>query len=220
MGLGSPFVAPGLGELRASLAARDATIREMDHRIKNHLQLLLSYTRNLARQPGETASHMAAEIASRLNAVAAAHNALHLANGDDRAPAAPFLQAVCAPFIGTGPVVRLRCADGVTLRANQLGPLGMFLTEAIANALKHAFGDRDVGAVDVALERCLGRLRLSVRDDGAGMSSDAPTASGSGLRLLLGFARSLSAELLMTSTLGEGTGIELLLPRDHAAVSS
>lgn len=198
--------------LQAELCARNAMIEEMDHRVKNHLQLIASYARNLARAPGETAAHLASEIAIRLGMVAAIHDALHLTRGKEDVAAPIFLSQVCRSLADGEHQIQVVCDQDLVLDANELAPIGMILVEAVCNCLKHGFLPGQPGTVIVSLRGGDACRVLEVSDDGAGLSPAIPVEQGSGLRLINAFARRLHATLSLTDNPGHGARLRLTLP--------
>jgi two-component sensor histidine kinase len=201
-----------LAALSAEICAQSAVIAEMDHRIKNHLQLLASYARNLARAPNETAAHLASEIAARLSMVAAVHESLHLTRHGQPPAAASFLWKVCASLQDGEHTVTVDCGSQVTLQPDELAPTGMILTEAICNSLKHGFPLGRVGAVHVTFHEISGRRVLEICDNGTGFPAGISPPGGSGLRLIAAFAKRLRSELVFESRPGRGVCVRVTFP--------
>ena len=177
-----------------ALDQRDCLIREMDHRIKNHLQLLASYAQLAARLEGATAASVAEAVALRLMTIAAVHNALHVASDGRSAKALPFLQGVCAPLAGLDHSVEVECDPSLRFDFDTLVPIGMAVTEAVTNSLKHAFPKGRTGRVQVRLRAVEPGFQLDVCDDGIGPPKDLSCGRGSGLNLIGGFALQLHGE--------------------------
>ena len=95
--------------------------------------------------------------------------------------------------------------EPVPLPVHMAVPCGLILNELFSNALKHAFGDRTSGCINVALhENAHGRVRLGVRDDGKGLPPefDWQQSTSLGLRLVAMLARQIHAALEVTSDQG------------------
>ena len=80
--------------------------------------------------------------------------------------------------------------------------------EALNNVSKHVRS----GEVDVSLKRVNGCLRLAVRDTGQGFDVDAIQNQGQGLAIMQERAENIGANLTISSTIGTGTEVEVLLP--------
>lgn len=197
---------------RLSTAEQQQVVWEMEHRIKNHLQLLSSYVRLSAARPGMTLQAFSAELAEKLTAIASVHEALQTAgDGDAAAEAAAFLVSVCRSFTPSMHAIRIDCPADVMLAPEQLAPVGMIVSEAVSNAFKHAFASKDgPGVVLVQLRTGLGEQELIVRDNGCGLI--ARPGSGSGLPLIAGFAKKLGGMLRVRDGAGEGAEIIVTFP--------
>jgi len=161
---------------------RDTVIEEMDHRIKNHLQILAAYARSASQRRGLTAGELAEDLADKLSAIAEAHDALHRAGGRGFGLAFPFLQTLAAAFAGSRHRIHITCDPALQLPAAELPPVGMIVSEAISNALKHAFPPERDGDIWVRLAESNGRVTLAIRDSGMGMTDlDHARNSGRGL---------------------------------------
>lgn len=192
---------------------RDALIGEMDHRIKNHLQLLASYARNASRRRGLTVGELADDLADKLCAIAGAHDALHRA-GEGFGMARPFLETLVAAFAGSRHRIHVACDPTLQLPAAELAPVGMIVSEAVANALKHAFPEGRDGDVWVRVSEAGGRVSLVVRDNGVGMP-DSVGDRHSGRGLIETLARQLGGYARLGSANFGGAEVSVVFPQNH-----
>lgn len=197
--------------LKAALCDRCAKLREMDHRIKNNLQLLASYTRHLARTSRETAQHQADDIAARLLMVASVHNALHNAFAQE-APGLEFLRQVCAPLEDGRHPIRVFGDERVAFAADELASVGMIVTEAVCNSLKHGFPAGRNGCVELKLESTDGGRRILVTDTGIGLRPVVEQRHGSGMQLMERFARHLGGAFAIGPGEAGGVAISVDMP--------
>ena len=164
-----------------------ALLRELQHRVKNHLAMIVSMIRIQASRDITPDSFRA--VSRRVEALALLYEELFQvsAAGDDgRAIAGgAYLGRVAATLSNLeqrpGVAVDVSCAE-VDLAADQAARLGVLLSELLTNALEHAFAGRDSGRVAVEfVRRPEGGLRLTVEDDGVGMpeGSDWPARAPS-----------------------------------------
>ncbi|TAJ73610.1 MAG: sensor histidine kinase [Phenylobacterium sp.] len=191
---------------------RDTVIREMDHRIKNHLQLLAAYARVASKRRGLTVGELAEDMADKLAAIAGAHDALHRAGGRGFGLARPFLETLVAAFTGSRHRIYVDCDPALQLPAAELAPIGMIVSEAISNALKHAFPVGGDGRIWVRLTQEAGRVKLTVRDDGVGMT-DLPGERISGRGLIDTLARQLGGYARLGSAPFGGALVSVIYPR-------
>ncbi len=189
-----------------------ALIQEMDHRIKNHLQLLASYARLASQRRGLTACELAADLADKLSAIAGAHDALHRSAGLRAAPALPFLCTLIAAFPQAPHPILVTCDAELMLPAGELAPIGMIVTEAVANALKHAFPGDMPGCVRVSLVESAQGLQLTVQDNGVGLA-ELEDARISGQRLIEALGRKLGGRSWTRNLPEGGAEVGLICPR-------
>jgi two-component system, sensor histidine kinase PdtaS len=214
-------------ELRRSereLVGKDATIREIHHRVKNNLQTVAALLRLQARRlpPGETAAREALhEAERRIGSIAVVHETLSRAGSDavDFDEVADRVVGLTGE-LGTGESkVRVhREGSFGPLVPEVATPLALVLVELVQNAVEHGLRGRD-GEVRVAVTQVAGvagpdRLVVSVCDDGAGLPGGFDPVSGGGLGLQI--VRTLvEGELGGTLTLesdGGGTRATVDLP--------
>jgi len=162
-----------IARLEAELAGATSRLRELDHRIKNDLQLVASVfllqVRRVEAGPERDAIRGALE---RINAVLAVHRHIDPAQDTAHMDVAPLVREVVEDAIGTARraeiVTELDLAP-LTLPCRQAAPLALIVGELVRNALRHAFPDR-AGRIDVRLAHEEGSVELSVTDDGVGRS--------------------------------------------------
>jgi len=209
---------PGAGdaERQASAAAearsRDVLLREMQHRIKNNFQLILSSISLLKRRHAAEETRAALDhIAGRINAISLAHDQL-APRGARRAVRLPdYLRVLCATIRHQADRVELDVeADEIDLAIDRAVPLGLILNELVTNSVKHAFGPEG-GRILVRLAAGVGHgeARLTVSDDGRGMPARAH--GGMGLQLIESLARQIGATVDQESS-ERGTATALTFP--------
>ncbi len=171
------------------LLTKDATIREIHHRVKNNLQTISSLLRLQARRlSSEEAKAAIAESVRRIRTIAVVHETLSREAGDDVAFVEiirPLARMAEESLQSPDRPVRFRViGDGGKLPAAIATPLAVVLTELLQNAVDHAFGDtRAPGAVAVLLSNDGERLNITVVDDGVGLPDGFTIESATGLGL-------------------------------------
>ena len=173
------------------LLSKDATIREIHHRVKNNLQTISSLLRLQARRLTHPEAVAAVgESVRRIRKIALVHEALSREPGED----VTFLEIV-RPLVRLAeeglqspdrPVRFTVTGDGGRIPARIATPLSVVLTELLQNAVEHAFGDGGVGGeVSVALDHGE-QLSITVVDNGRGLDAgfDIEQATGLGLSIV------------------------------------
>jgi two-component sensor histidine kinase len=191
-------------ELRESLAQKEVLVREIHHRVKNNLQLVMSLLNLHARRIRDPRAEVAfAEARSRINALATLHRRLYESESLQEVELKWFLEDLCAE-LRRGGLSRGRHIDLIVDSPTEVigpevaVPLGLLVTEAITNAYKHAFNERSGGHIYVEVQReSPTTLLLCVRDDGVGFDPAGGGADNNGLgrSLIEAFVRQLRGEL-------------------------
>ena len=183
-----------------ALLSKDATIREIHHRVKNNLQTVAALLRLQARRSKDGAvRHALAESVRRVSSIALVHDTLSL-SPDDRVDLDQIVDKL-VPMVAevasaeTRAKVRRIGSFGV-IGADLATPLVMVLAEVVQNALEHGYRvPRQDAEVVIGVERTARSLDIRVVDDGVGLPTGFSLEKGGGLGLQI--VRTLvDAELL------------------------
>ncbi|MGZ4504919.1 MAG: sensor histidine kinase, partial [Nocardioidaceae bacterium] len=154
------------------LLTKDATIREIHHRVKNNLQTVAALLRLQARRIDVPEGREALEEAvRRVGSIAIVHDTLSQAFDEnvDFDDVSDRLRVMVSEVSSRGATVTTaRVGSFGTLPAEVATPLAMVLTEVLQNAVEHGFGE-GVGTITISAQRLVGRLRVIVEDDGRGL---------------------------------------------------
>jgi two-component sensor histidine kinase len=202
--------------LAASLAEKDALMREIHHRVRNNLQIISSLLsmqqRALTDEPAKAAL---GETRQRIAALALIYHTLYQGEDIHRADARDFMTDLVSQLVagesGRGPLVTSSVeADSLIVDPDKLAPLALWLVEAVSNTQKHAFAGRG-GALRVRFKVKGDTSVLEVEDDGPGV--DAAARSGVGRTLMGAFAKQLRGEAeLVPGPKGRGTIARMTIP--------
>jgi len=198
------------------LMIKDATIKEIHHRVKNNLQTVASLLRLQARRLGDSqAREELEESVRRVSSIALVHETLSQDSTQrvdfDRV-AQRILQMVEDSFVRPDRPIRFSLVGSAgSLHSDLATPLSLVLTELIQNAVEHAFVERG-GTVTVELKREAGSLCIGVNDDGRGLPAGFQLEGGSHLGLQI--VRTLVSELRGTLEVAgdEGTSATIEIP--------
>jgi two-component sensor histidine kinase len=202
-----------------ALISKDATIREIHHRVKNSLQTVAALLRLQARRTAiPEARRVLAESVRRIDSIALVHESLSVSLAE-RVDVDELVDRVL-PAIGDGATAESRAKvrrDGRfgTLPAQYATPLVLVLTELVHNALAHAFEPGVVGEVVVHAARSKDGLDVTVSDDGRGLPPgfSLEAAEGLGLQIVQTLSNSeLDSNLRIADRPGGGTVATLRLP--------
>jgi two-component sensor histidine kinase len=171
------------------LMSKDATIREIHHRVKNNLQTISSLLRLQARRlTNPEAIAAVGESVRRIRTIALVHESLSREPGDD----VTFIEIV-RPLLRLAeeslqspdrPVEFSLVGEGGRIPARVATPLSVVLTELLQNAVDHGFPEGSAGGrVAVVLNNDGEELSIDVIDDGHGLDPTFRVESATGLGL-------------------------------------
>ncbi|CAA0128375.1 putative sensor histidine kinase pdtaS [Mycolicibacterium vanbaalenii] len=157
-----------------ALLSKDATIREIHHRVKNNLQTVAALLRLQARRTNNAEGREALiESVRRVSSIALVHDALSMSVDEE-----VNLDAVIDRIL---PIMNDVATVDAPIRINRVGELGvldadratalvMVITELVQNAIEHAFDESTAqGCVSIRAERSSRWLDVVVHDDGRGL---------------------------------------------------
>ncbi|MBK7864439.1 MAG: GAF domain-containing protein [Archangiaceae bacterium] len=192
------------GQLRASLREKEVLLKEVNHRVKNNLQVISSLMNLQAPSLPEEARAIFEASQSRVHSIALVHERLYETNDVTSVDFGKYVHSLVAhlghSLDGLSRGVSTEVAvDGVQLPVNQAVPCGLIVNELVTNAFKHAFPARE-GRVCIGLKQDgEKRLVLSVADDGVGLPGDVRAhrvrAGSLGMELVHTFAEQLDARV-------------------------
>ena len=216
-------------ELRSrdrELVTKDATIREIHHRVKNNLQTVAALLRLQARRTdAEDAKAALEEAVRRVGSIAIVHETLSHAVEEtvDFDDIADRLGSMVVDVSGVEVPVRVvREGSFGKLPSEAATPLAMVLTELLQNAVEHGYSDQQVATVEhsgrvvVTARRIVGRLHVVVEDDGRGLPDDFDLDSSTqlGLSIVRTLVESELGGVLEIGPGSRGTRVQADLPVD------
>ncbi|MFW6299714.1 MAG: PAS domain-containing protein [Oceanicaulis sp.] len=221
--LGLMTVLPRQPEAETRAAELDERLLELQHRIKNHMALIVAMIRREARrlQPEQAASL----LAKRVETIGLLYTQVSFgADSNDAVNLADYAVKVGAAMQALSDTVAVKLemeVEEVRIGLEDAARIGLILSEVLTNALRHAFADRNGRApeVRVTLARRASRLILRVVDNGGGLKgANWPNSDSHGGRIVLDLVGRLGGELDVASS-EEGVTVTLFLPDPaHAAL--
>jgi two-component sensor histidine kinase len=200
------------------LVSKEATIREIHHRVKNNLQTVAALLRLQGRRMALPEARAALDDAvRRVGSIALVHETLSQSFDDNVA-----FDEIADRLLRTVLDVAEETSSAGRVSAERIGsfgllpgavatPLAMVLTELIQNASTHAFGDQG-GTLTLAVNRIRDRVRLRVSDDGKGLPADFDPAGSLGLSIVTTLVEGeLHGTLAFEPRAGGGTTVAIAL---------
>jgi two-component sensor histidine kinase len=206
--------------LRDALEQKGLMIKEIHHRVKNNLQIVMSLLSLQSSRLADPGAREAIDQARmRVNALALVHRTIYELDREGAIDVQPLLSEVATQLQqglgGDRRNVKLHVdVHSLELNGDSVVPLTLFAIEALTNAYKHGFPPGSAGGeITLSLEEVEpGRLKLSVVDDGRGVEPSQAEEDSTGQRLMSAFAQQLSGEFSLRGKEGGGTVAELAFP--------
>jgi two-component sensor histidine kinase len=214
-----------VSELRSQeqeLITKDATIREIHHRVKNNLQTVASLLRIQARRTSsEEARESLLQAMQRVAAIAVVHDTLSeglAQNVDFDEVFVRVLRLVAEVSAAQNTVAHTRTMGSFgTLPSEYATPLALALTEIVTNAVEHGLAGQE-GDVEIIADRDETRLEVLVRDTGSGLP-DGQVGRGLGTQIVRTLIQGELSGTIEWSTIAEpgtpfdgGTQVRIEVP--------
>ena len=199
-------------ETTSSRQQTELLLRELQHRMKNNLQIIVSFLALQRRQSSsEEARERIASVMDRVLAIGLAHDQLSFKDSASTVNMRDYLKALCANIDPRHPKISIEVdGDAAGIPLDRAVPIGLIVNELVTNSVKYAF-DEDGGAINVVfrLDETIGEAKLSVSDNGRGMG---PAREGAfGLRLVESLIGQLGGRRT-TSEVQKGTSTIMSFP--------
>jgi two-component sensor histidine kinase len=151
---------------------RDMLMRELQHRVKNNLQLVTALIRLEARSAAEGEAVALARLASRIDALTVLYRTLSAENAAPEIDLGQYLSDIATAVMQASamPGIELILDVGYCpLSINVAMPAGLLVNEMLTNALKYAFVGRNGGQLKLICKQEGGEVTVVVSDDGVGL---------------------------------------------------
>ncbi|MBE7203277.1 MAG: PAS domain-containing protein [Parafilimonas terrae] len=206
-------------DLTDALATQTMLVHEVDHRVKNNLQMIAALLSMQTRAITDPAARTAMEaMLTRVEALGTVHRRLYQSNNVERFDVAEFARDLATDLVrgSGGDRIRLHMdLEAVEIPVTKAPPVALMMNELITNALKHAFpGDR-AGRLSVTVAPDGAYFTVKIADDGIGMPVDVMEQRSFGKRLIGTLCRQLSASIAWMAN-DPGTIVSIRLPREIA----
>jgi two-component sensor histidine kinase len=165
-------------ELKATIDEKILLLREIHHRVKNNLQIIISLVNLQMRQIGdERLKQVMAETQNRVRAMSLVHEKLYQSESLSHIDLSEYIRFLTTQLFAYYGIdsrrIRLDIDIGKTMvDINTAIPVGLIINELVSNALKHAFPSDRKGTITIRSRYDDKVLSLVVRDDGIGLPPD------------------------------------------------
>ena len=211
--------ADGRADDATALRHKDVQLKELQHRVKNNLQMITALIRLEARNlPDEKSSESFDRLAGRVNALALLYDALSSDKSDDQVDLGAYLGQVAATIMQAHAVEGIRLdtrIDSWPVSINVAMPAGLVVNEILTNALKHAFIGRDGGIITLESLIDDDGCHITVSDDGIGLPENSywPVPGRLSAVIVQSLKQNARAKLAVASVPGAGVAVTISFAR-------
>ena len=200
-------------ELQQSVDDKTVLLREVHHRVKNNLQVVASMVRLSSHHVHDSlARGVFVEIARRIRAIGLVHQTIYEQEAASAVSVQSYLQRLAmlegdVYGIGDRGIMIETRGDG-ELDLNTAISMGLVVSEALANAIKHAFPDGQRGVITIIASASEQEWKVTVADNGVGFDNELD--AGTGIRLIQALAGQMRGTVRFVSD--GGTRVEMRFP--------
>ncbi|WP_421932320.1 histidine kinase dimerization/phosphoacceptor domain -containing protein [Phenylobacterium sp.] len=203
-----------------------ALTKEVWHRVKNNLQIVVALLANEIKRTPEPWVQGYLAMQDRISAIARLYDLISQSTLGQTVPIGAYLEEVAATLstslLGDSSGIRIVVeAEALEIDSERAVPFGLLVNELATNAIKHAF-PAGVGLVTLAAHRTGNEIELSVTDDGIGMPApgQGSTPGKHGSDYVAIFVRQLGGALVRSGAPGAGTSVTIRFPLSFGAAGS
>lgn len=211
--------------VQAKLEDKDALLWELQHRVKNNLQMITALIRLEARNVPEETGEQFDRLAGRINALAVLYDTLSRANAGESIDLGVYLGQIATSIMAAHATEGVRLdmkLDSWPVSVNVAMPAGLVVNELLTNSLKHAFAGRDGGTITLhGLIDDVG-CHITVADDGVGLPDGLswPKPGKLGAVIVQSLKQNASAKIDVASVPGKGLRVTISFAKAVAAPES
>lgn len=212
-----------LGDLEHRIREKDTLLRELQHRVKNNLQMITALirleTRNL---PDDATGERFYRLAGRVDSLALLYQSLSDGVPGESVDLGVYLSQIASAVMKAHAVEGIRLdlkVDSWPVSINIAMPTGLVVNELLTNSLKHAFGGRSGGTITLHSLVDDAGCRVIVADDGNGLADgdEWPKPGRLGSLIVQSLQQNAQAKVKVESARGNGVRVTIFFARAKAA---
>jgi two-component sensor histidine kinase len=206
-------------QLKDALARQQFLVKEMNHRVKNSLTIVVSLLRMQGRAGKKETADQFEETARRVSAIARAHERLYRNNDIEKMNLGTYIEEVCQDMDSSVEhcSVKVEAESGIFVKVDNAISVALIVVELITNCAKYAYPDSAGGKIWIIINHEGDKnIRIVVWDEGVGfpIEFDPGKSRGLGMRIVQSFAQQLNSTLAFNRR-SPGSEVTLLFPRDE-----
>ncbi|NYT30689.1 MULTISPECIES: sensor histidine kinase [Rhizobium] len=205
------------------LTEKDVLLRELQHRVKNNLQMITALIRMEARNAQQNEeSERFARLAGRIEALALLYRSLSDEEKGATVDLGTYVSQIAASVMAAHAVEGIRLdmkVDTWPVSVDVAMPAGLVINELLTNTLKHAFLGRDGGEITLRCVVSDTGCRITVADNGVGLPQDVtwPQPGKLSAMIVQSLKQNARAEVEVSSSPDTGMSVSLVFPRAEVA---
>jgi PAS domain S-box-containing protein len=209
--------------LEARIREKDVLLRELQHRVKNNLQMITALIRLESRNvQADTPAARFDRLAGRVASLAYLYRLLSEEPTTGEIDLGAYVSEIASAAMHAHGVegVRLNMkVDVYFVSVNVAMPAGLLVNELLTNALKHAFVGREAGTITLHSLADAKSCRVVVSDDGVGLPPgfEWPKRGKLSALIVQSLRENAKASVTFESVPGEGTRTTMIFTREAAA---
>lgn len=201
-------------ELEASLATSKLLINEVDHRVKNNLQMISAMLMLQSMSiPDERIKNTLHEMLERVDALGLVHKRLYQADSIMDFDLGEFTREIASNLVAASGRTEIKLkleTQSIKIKADSAAPIALVINETITNALKHAFPVGSGGHLHVKIQPENDTCKIIVLDNGVGMNNSKVQGTGFGSTLVKTLIKQLGGTF-NSSPASPGTRVEITM---------
>lgn len=199
-------------KLSSALKEKELLLRELQHRVKNNLAMMLSLIdMEKEKLKNPELKLLLGDLENRIHTLSELYNLLY-ETGTGTIPLKRYIQEICRSLGQNEQFPITTELEEIDLDIKRATSLGIIANELITNASKYAFSEKNKGNIRIALAREKGSIILTVQDNGKGFPTDyrAENSLGFGLKLVEVLTEELGGFFSLENS--EGTTFRVKIP--------
>jgi PAS domain S-box-containing protein len=210
-------------EFERKLREKDTQLLEIQHRVKNNLQMITALLRIEARNAqGRIDTAPFDRLAGRIDSIQLVYKLLSEHGPSDEIDLGVYLSEIASSVMHSHAVEGIRLdlkIDSYPVSVNVAMPTGLVVNELLTNSLKHAFQGRNGGTITLHSLADNDGCRVTVADDGIGLPEGVewPKRGKLGALIVRSLRENAKANLKVESSPGKGTLVTIVFTRKAAA---
>lgn len=177
-------------KLEKLVSEKDVLLKEIHHRVKNNLQIIISLL-NIQSRSGKNIStdEFIERSLTRITSMSLVHQNLYQNENVDKVDLSKYLhnltQSITHSFSETQDRIKVNIScDKIFLLIETAIPLGLMINELMYNMYKHAFPGNTVGIIKIEIEKENDNYLLIIKDNGVGFDDEKDSGKSTGLKLV------------------------------------